>query len=198
MKDEYTVYLHISPNGKKYYGATKLDVKTRWKNGRGYKNNKFFWKDINKYGWNDIQHIIVARSLTKDEAYWLEIELIKLFDTTNPEYGYNITKGGPSANGLKHTEEVKKRISGANIGKISSMYGKHHSEETKNKIGEANSKSVICLTTKRIFSSASEGAEHYGIKRASNITQCCRGKLKSAGKYNGQKLVWRYLYLETL
>ena len=35
---EYTVYVHIDPEGKRYYGATMMDVKKRWK--YGYRNNK--------------------------------------------------------------------------------------------------------------------------------------------------------------
>ena len=46
----YTVYLHVSPNGKRYYGATKQNINRRWrKNGEGYKKNKDFWESIEKY-----------------------------------------------------------------------------------------------------------------------------------------------------
>ncbi len=186
--DEYTVYVHIDPEGKRYYGATKMDVNKRWK--KGY--NKYFTEAIEKYGWDNIQHTVVAKALTKEEAYWLEIELIKAFNTTNSDKGYNIAKGGLGSNGLKHhTESAKKKISEAMSGENHPMYGKH---------GKNNpmSKPVICLTTKRVFYSVSEGAKYYEIKTISNITSCCQGKRKSAGKLNGQKLVWKYLYLETL
>lgn len=65
------------------------------------------------------------------------------------------------------------------------MYGKY---------GKNNptSKSVICITTKRIFFSINDGANYYRLK-GGNITNCCQGKKKSAGKLNGKKLVWRYL-----
>lgn len=48
--EEYTVYVHITSDGKRYYGATKQDIKKRWKNGRGYKHNKYFNDVIQKYG----------------------------------------------------------------------------------------------------------------------------------------------------
>ena len=44
--DNYTVYMHISPSGKKYIGITCQKVKNRWNSGRGYKNNKYFARAI--------------------------------------------------------------------------------------------------------------------------------------------------------
>ena len=185
----YTVYAHIDPEGKRYYGATKQKVNNRWRNGRGYKNQKFC-DAIEKYGWDNIKHIIIAKGLTEEEAYWLEEELIKVFDTTNPDKGYNIEKGGKyGADGVKRSEDTRKKMSDS-----STKYwkGKHFSYDHIDKISKANGKSVICLITRRIFYSAHEGAKYYSIARCS-ITKCCQGKRKSAGKLNGQKLVWRYL-----
>ncbi len=215
---EYTVYLHISPDGKRYYGATKQNVNRRWrKNGEGYRGNKNFTNVIEKYGWDNFQHIVIAKGLTKEEAHWLEIELIKAWDTTNPDKGYNITKGGASANGWNPPEETRKKLSKARKGKCvgknnpmygkygenSPRYGKHHTEEARKKMSENSrgkyigknsprAKAVICITTKRIFHTAKEGGEYYNCA-SSSIIRCCQGKLKSAGKLNETKLVWRYL-----
>lgn len=61
--------------------------------------------------------------------------------------------------------------------------GKNHS----------GAKSIICLTTKRIFYTIKEGAEYYKCNRIS-ISNCCKGDYKSAGKLpDGTPLVWRYL-----
>ena len=99
-KRNYKVYVHIAPNGKRYYGITKQRVEKRWQNGYGYKNNEHFWNSICKYGWNEgFEHIIIAKGLTEEEAKWLEIELIREHDTTNPKYGYNISLGGEGGNG---------------------------------------------------------------------------------------------------
>lgn len=180
--EDYKVYVHIDPEGKRYYGATKMDIKKRWMSGYGYPHNAKFCEAIEKYGWSNIEHIIVVKRLTKDEAFWLEEELIKAYDTTNPEKGYNISTGGKGgANGVKRSEETRKKIGEAKVGK-----------------NNPNARPVICLTTGRVFYTASEGADYYGIKKTTYVTRCCKGERKSAGKYNGQKLVWRYLYLETL
>ena len=215
---EYTVYLHISPSGKRYYGATKQNVNRRWrKNGEGYKGNKNFTNAIEKYGWDNFQHIVIAKGLTKEEAYWLEIELIREWDTTDRDKGYNITKGGTGANGWNPPKETRKKLSEAIKGKCagknnpmygkygenSPRYGKHHTEEARKKMSEnrrgkyvgknsPRAKAVICITTKRIFHTAKEGGEYYNCNNGS-IIRCCQGKLKSTGKLNGTKLVWRYL-----
>ena len=176
--DKYRVYVHISPDSKRYYGATKLNINNRWRNGKGYKTQKYFWEAIQKYGWDNIQHIVIAKGLTKDEAYWLEEELIKIWDTTNREKGYNIALGGESGNSWIPTDETKKK-----------MRENHPDFSGKN---NPRAKSVICITTGRIFYTAKEGADYYNTSKG-NIVDCCKGKRKSAGKLNGTKLVWRYL-----
>lgn len=78
--------------------------------------------------------------------------------------------------------------------------GKRLSEEHKQKIsgshrGENNSrcKKIILLNTMEIFDYIKQASEKYKIDN-SNITKCCRGRLKFAGKdKNGEKLVWMYL-----
>lgn len=102
------------------------------------------------------------------------------------------------------SEEAKRerdRKAGESLkGKNNPRYGVHLSNETKEKLRIANSgrnsgkaKSVICITTKRIFYTAREGAEYYNIKNNGGISRCCKGDLKSCGKLNGIKLVWRKL-----
>lgn len=106
--------------------------------------------------------------------------------------------------GKHHSEKTKKKISEANSGENSSVWGKHRSEETKRKMSEnhadfsgknnPSATAVICLTTKKIFFTVTEGAEFYGMKGNSGICACCKGSYKSAGKLpDGTKLVWMHL-----
>ena len=239
MMNNYTVYMHISPSGKRYIGITSQKTKKRWQNGKGYIGNQHFTNAIEKYGWDNFKHIIIAKGLSEEEAKWLEIELIREWDSTNPSKGYNISLGGEGTNGLcgekhpmygKHhteesikknrqshlnktlSEETKKKMSEAHKGKILSeetkrkisenRNGMHFSEEHKRKISESKkgknnpcSKSVITIINDKIFATfdyIKQGAEYFNIK-SQNISQCCKGKIKSSGKYNGQKLVWRYI-----
>lgn len=133
MKNNYTVYMHISPSNKRYIGITKQKVNERWRNGQGYKRNKHFINAINLYGWDNFEHIVIARGLSEEEAKWLEMELIRELNTTNNDYGYNITKGGDSS--CEHSDETKRKISeskkGKYIGENNPNYGNHWTDEQK-------------------------------------------------------------------
>ncbi len=192
MEKNYKLYVHIAPNGKRYYGITKQNIIKRWNHGHGYKGNEYFTRAINKYGWDNIKHEVLFDGLTESEAQELEKYMIQWYDTANRKYGYNISLGGESANGFHHTEETKQKIS-------KTLSGRQLAEETKQKMSEARmgknhpkAKSVICLTTKYIFPTTTEASNYYNIHK-SHISGCCKGRLKSAGKLNEQKLVWRYL-----
>ena len=51
---------------------------------------------------------------------------------------------------------------------------------------------VICLTTMKVFDSITNAGRFYNVDK-SQISACCKGKLKSAGKLSdGTKLKWQY------
>lgn len=106
----YFVYMHINKiNDKKYIGITKQHKPTyRWGvNGSKYKKSPHFYSAIQKYGWNNFKHIIIASKLSKDEACAMEINLIARYKTQNREFGYNIFEGGTAPN---LPQEVKEKI----------------------------------------------------------------------------------------
>ena len=92
----YYVYLHNNKiNNKKYIGITKQKPENRWGlNGCNYNSSPYFYSAIQKYGWNNFEHIILYNNLTKEEACKKEIELINKYKTQNKKYGYNIMEGG--------------------------------------------------------------------------------------------------------
>lgn len=110
MDNTWTVYMHIFPNNKRYIGITKLRVKKRWKRGNNYRQQSVIWNAIQKYGWNNIEHIVVEQGLTKEQAMQREIELIAQYKTFPPSlgFGYNATSGGETC---EMSEETKKIIS---------------------------------------------------------------------------------------
>ena len=106
----FSVYLHIAPNGKKYVGITSRCVNERWQNGNGYKS-QIFYRAIRKYGWDNIEHIVLFENLTKGEAEEKEKELIKKYNSNNPKFGYNRNEGGLGNKGSTISEETRKKIS---------------------------------------------------------------------------------------
>lgn len=85
----YYVYKLTAPNNKCYIGMTSRNPKKRWNSGCGYKYNKELWNDIVNYGWYNFIREVVMKTENEDEAHEKEIDLILLYDATNPKYGYN-------------------------------------------------------------------------------------------------------------
>lgn len=93
-ENKYCVYKHTSPSGKVYIGITGQQPRVRWKYGDGYRNNPHFANAIKKYGWKNFRHEILLSNLPVDEAKEKEVELIALYNSTNPRNGYNRSPGG--------------------------------------------------------------------------------------------------------
>jgi group I intron endonuclease len=131
---DYKLYVHISPSDKRYYGITKMEVKNRWHKGSGYKGNQYFYRAIEKYGWNNFIHEVLFDNLTKEEACLLEQMYIALYDTSNPRKGYNLTLGGEGTVGrtFKMSEETKRKISEAQMGEKNHRYGKGYLQTGEN------------------------------------------------------------------
>ena len=65
--ENYKVYIHRNKiNGKVYIGITKQKPENRWRNGKGYKQNIKFYRAIEKYGWNNFEHIVLVDNLTAE------------------------------------------------------------------------------------------------------------------------------------
>lgn len=128
--------MHIFPNGKKYIGITSTDVKTRWgKNGYKYRK-QLVGRAIKKYGWDNVEHVVIAKDLSEEVAKIGEEFLIYQFDTTNPDFGYNITDGGECAIGYKHTEDAKARMSKNRSGEKNYFYGQTMEDWQREKISK--------------------------------------------------------------
>lgn len=133
-------YLHIFPNDKIYVGSTQRSKpEIRWQNGSGYKSQPLVWNAICKYGWENIRHKVIVCE-TPEEMWEMERELIKKYDTTNPEHGYNLSTGGEhSTAGYHFSEEHKRKLSAAFKGKKRPPFTeKHRKRLSESKKGEKN------------------------------------------------------------
>ena len=184
---EYVVYVHIFPNGKRYVGITCRPVERRWESGAGYAKQLFMKRAIDKYGWSNIDHVILQKDLTIEEAERLEVDLIKQWKTREPLHGYNVDNGGITCG--KHSESTKEKISKNRTGKCvgeenirfgvdisgckNPFYGKKHTEETRKKMREHKrdiegsknpwARKVKCGGLE--FGSVKDCAEYYRINR---------------------------------
>lgn len=109
--------MHINNvNGKCYVGITGRIPEERWGvNGIGYKNKCIhFWNAIEKYGWDNFEHEIIASNLTKSEAECMEVSLIELLNACDNSCGYNMSKGGTGGN-QKEIYAIKQYDLNANL-----------------------------------------------------------------------------------
>ena len=202
----WTVYTHVSPHGKKYVGITRQKPEARWRNGDGYRRNRHFCRAITKYGWDNFQHLIIADGINETEAKEMEKSLIARLDLMNTANGYNQTLGGDGASGNRHTlsAETKAKMSKAKMGAGNCNYGKRFSDNHRAKLRDAkigrydgaknpSAKAVMCTTTGETFNTTIEAGIYAGCCR-SNISYCCGGKTKTAGRHpiTGIKLSWAY------
>ena len=172
----YTVYMHKCPNGKVYIGITSRRPKARWVCGNGYIKNEHFYRAIQKYGWENIEHIIVEQNLSKNDAAELEIKLIKEYKSNDYKFGYNMSSGGEfGGSGVIVSQETRAKLSQKRKGrklpeyvknKISeSLKGHYISEETKKKISQSlkakNMKENVSVEeTKNILRKKRSGWHH--------------------------------------
>ena len=101
MKKLYTVYQHVTPDGMYYFGQTN-NIKRRWRNNGVEYKGTYLYPYIEKYGWENIQHIVLFREQTRENALWIEDFLI----TTAQENGVCINK---KRSGLVSKEEGYQR-----------------------------------------------------------------------------------------
>lgn len=202
--NNYKVYEHLFPNGKRYIGITCRSLKERFKNGYGYVHNEYMTNAINKYGWCNVEHKLLFDNLTKEQAENIEIELIKKYDLTNRKNGYNIELGGKAANRI--TEETRIKLKEKCSGKNNARYGVEVSQETREKMRKAKlgKKQPESQKIKRRISLGKPIAQYtldgkyiktfYGgrqVKRElgiHNASACARGLCKTSGGY-----IWKYV-----
>lgn len=111
---KYTVYIHKFPNGKVYIGITSKNVKRRWCRGSTYSYHKRMYNAIKKYGWDNIEHLVLFDNMCKDEAEKKEKELILHYKSYLLEFGYNRDMGGNVSG--KVSDESKNKMRMAKLG----------------------------------------------------------------------------------
>ena len=162
----FCVYCHTAPDGRRYIGITSRKPEKRWNYGKGYSENTYFTRAIEKYGWNNFKHEILMEGLTIDEASDAEIRLIKEYRSAEREFGFNLELGG--LNGRKMlSEETKRKIGDSHRGRYTEKQweatrrrmgkGHPHTEEAKKKIGDAHRGRKMSEAQRKLMSETRKG-----------------------------------------
>ena len=193
MNKQYYVYKTTNNlNNKYYYGVHEGQLDDEYL-GSG-DNIK---KAIKKYGKDNFTKEIIYIANDKNDAYEMESCIVSKELIGDPNC-YNINIGGftpPSKKGKTLTEEHRRKIRTALSGDKNPFYGKTLTEEHRRKISKNSkfSKRVNQYDIKtgdliKTWESITDAANSLGIHKT-NISACCKGKLKTTGNY-----LWEYYY----
>lgn len=181
MGENYIVYMHRFPNGKVYIGITGQKPEYRWNKGKHYQKQPFIFNAIMKYGWDNIEHIILFDGLSKEEAEAKEVELIALYDSTNREKGYNIENGGNSIG--KHSKETREKMStGIKRAYENPEYKEKKIAEAKKSYAKPEYKKQLSERTKKLWQSEEYRAKMTSVHKGKTVSAETRKKVSDARK----------------
>lgn len=104
----YIIYIHKTPSGKVYIGQTCQSTNRRWRNGEGYKKScPVFYRAIQKYGWENIEHKVLFSNLSLEDANMIEQDLIYYYKKS--KISYNICDGGGGSVGRKWSIQTRQK-----------------------------------------------------------------------------------------
>lgn len=174
------IYKYVSPSGKIYIGKTVNERSRKNQHKSKSKNNPTgaFDRAIAKYGFENLEYSVLIRFKPTDNVEKLnrvlsklEIRYIKLYNSNNPKFGYNLTLGGDGTLGYKYTEEMKQ-------------------ESLQKAISKGTTKTVYQFSKNKeyitSFPSINQAAKSIGDNItliSKRISEVCSGKWESAYNY---------------
>ena len=132
MKNNYSVYQHVTPDGLYYFGATQ-NVERRWRNNGAEYKGTALQPYIEKFGWDNIQHIVLFKEQSKENALWIEDFLIE----TAREDGVCINKNrsGNISKEEGYDKKQSKQYYETNKGQVQERH-KQYYQKNKDEINE--------------------------------------------------------------
>lgn len=156
---KHYIYVHICPDGKSYVGKTQNIKKRFGKNGYGYRKCTKFYDAILKFGWGNIEHIVLYE--TDDDCLARKLEKEEINKRNSILDGYN---------------------SNCKIDGWKSPYKKKEKQQIGVKQYSLNGKLI------KEYSSIKEASKETGVF-FDGIRKCCNGKRNSAGKFIWKKSI---------
>lgn len=177
-------------NNKVYIGQSYSEIE-RWRQHKYAARSKpkqYIDSAIKKHGIVNFTYEVIAVTLSKQDADYVEIELIKQYDSRNRKYGYNISAGGEEIwnkglpkekhpmYGKKHTKESRQKMSDSLSGINHPLYGKSHKPETILKMSLIKTGKIFKESHKANIAKSKGGINHplYGKTHSEKTKQKMR------------------------
>lgn len=183
---KFTIYCHTHiESGRRYIGLTSRTMERRWsqhvcQSRRAKGKNAHFANAIRKYGKDAFSHEVLEVHSTLEEANAAEIRLIDEFRTRDPEFGFNLAKGG----GYK--PDVARRNPWNDPSYRARMLVVMHSPEFVNVHKEAcNSQEVVALRREALEREFSDPERKFALvvrMSGKSLSQESRNKIASANR----------------
>lgn len=170
----YYVYAHFRADdteGNPFYigkGKGKRDISAK---------RSTYWKNIvDKHGYVSKR---IAENLTEQEAWLLEVELIKKYGKLSDGSGClcNFTDGGEGASGMVHSKETKEKYSSAKKGKTwEEIYGAEQAASMKARAKAR--KRIMSKETRKKISLALKGKKGHipNVETRRKLSNARKGK----------------------
>lgn len=129
---------------------------------------------INKYGWNNIRHVLLYDNLSKERAENIEEHFIKDLKLFSTDYGYNTTMGG---NANAPTEKTKRLISqGTRERWKDDSYRERAMRSMKNKKRSAEARKNISKAQKERFKNEEQRRHISEVQKGKKRTEQAKKK----------------------
>jgi group I intron endonuclease len=217
MKVIKGVYCLTSPSGKRYVGigCGKQGIGGRWRQYKNYKciEQPKLYNALKFYGSDNFNYEVLLETDDREKAKRVEIQIIALWNLTNPKYGYNCTAGGDGMLSYKMSEETKRKIGKKSKGRIHSSEtrikcglsnrgktwnrGRKHSEETKKKQSLTRKGRKLSEETKKKLSEINSGKK-MSEEQKRKISESHRNKKKIQDTITGEIFEGNYKELSII
>ena len=172
--DDCFIYLTTNlVNGKKYIGSRDRTLSKGYGTYLGSGVNLKL--AIKKYGRKNFKREILVEC-SKEERYNLEAHYLEKYNAVDNPNFYNLEGVRGTFSGYTHSNETKAKI---------------YTKERNKKISQANSKPILQFNIEGNFikewKSAMEAWKSNPKFDWSNISNCCKGKLKTSAGH-----IWKY------
>lgn len=159
--------------GKAYIGQTINEPRTRFSYHRqrlkkGTHDNEYLQRSFNKHGIDSFEFYTILKTDDLESLNLYEEQFIKILRATDRNFGYNIRPGGLNT---KHSEETKRKIGLAGIGrKTTEAQRKATSERSKgNTWGRLTKGKIVSEESKKKMSLAKQGIENSHLMKACKV-----------------------------